>query len=660
LVIRPEKPKNTENQNDPVQLNNGKDFISRLREIVEANFHNEQFGVSELARVMGMSRSFIHRHLKKHTNQSISHFIRTVRLEKAMEMLLHSDESASEIAFKTGFGSPAYFNHCFHEHFGFPPGEARKRYLNDPESINTGKNTEITRPGSAQPPKAGWINQHRKLVLSLSAVFLFLVLFSSIYFGFNAAPVSEKQIAGADKSVMVLPFKNLSSDETNQYFADGIAEDILNHLSRIEELRVISRTSSEQFREGTHSATEISRKLNVNYILEGSVRREDEKIRISVQFIDARTDRHLWAENYDRQLADIFAIQSDIAKNVADALQFVLSPAEKQQLEKIPTKNTEAYNYYLLGRFFWNKRTEDGLRKSVEYFEKAVTADPDYALAYAGLADAYFIQTWWKWEKRPEGFEKAKQLAQKALELDNNLAEAWATLGGIIGNHTRDWEESGEMLKKAIQINPNYMVAHQYYSELLDILGEKEKARKHINIAIDLDPVVFMPRALSAAYYYREGRYEDALETFRGLEEINPEHSTTKYFYLQIYYKQEEYIKAAEILQEIMRRDTSTVQYADQIGDICNTAGGKDILQWLIKLEQQKSFPNPYNIARWYILMEEKEPALNWLETAFENHIPELPRINCDIDFDMLRNEPRFLALIEKMGLTPYHSVRVN
>lgn len=634
--------------------NNGQDFISRLREIVEANFHNEQFGVTELMRKMGMSRSFIHRHLKKLTNQSISHFIRTVRLEKAMEMLLQGDESASEIAFRVGFGSPAYFNHCFHEHFGFPPGEARKRYLNDPESINTGKNPEITRPGSAQPPNTGWINQYRKLVLSLSAVFLFLLLFSMIYFGFNAAPVSEKQISGADKSVMVLPFKNLSSDETNQYFADGIAEDILNHLSRIEELRVISRTSSEQFRESTLSAAEISRKLNVNYILEGSVRREDEKIRISVQFIDAKNDRHLWAENYDRQLADVFAIQSEIAQKVADALQFVLSPEEKQQMAKIPTKNTEAYNYYLLGRFFWNKRTEDGLKKSVEYFEKAVAADPDYAQAYAGLADAFFIQTWWKWEKTPEGYKKAKQLAIKALELDENLSEAYATLGSILCYSDWDWEESRKMLKKAIELNPNNAIARQYYSELLEILNEKEEALEQIDKAIEIDPLFFMYRILKSAYNYRNGKYDIALEARLESEEFYPGFSSRGYNYFLIYYKLEKEQKAIESLQEILANDSTTIKFVYTVTDVYRNSGMNGILNWIIDLEQQKIQPNYLRIANWYCLLGEKEPALNWLERAVEERAPDIPRMNCSPDLNILRDEPRFNTLIEKMGLTPY------
>ncbi|MBW6492368.1 MAG: helix-turn-helix domain-containing protein [Lentimicrobium sp.] len=629
-------------------------FIERLTEVITANLTIEQFGVTELAQEMGVSRSFIHRHLKKHTNQSISQFIRTVRLEKAMEMLFQGDESASEIAFKTGFGSPAYFNHCFHEHFGFPPGEARKRYLNDPESINTGKNSETIRPVSSQLPKTGWMSQRRNLVLSLFAVFLFLVLFSLIYFGYNKAPVSEKQIAGAYKSVVVLPFKNLSPDAENQYFADGIAEDILNHLSRFEELRVISRTSSEQFREGTHSAAEISRKLNVNYILEGSVRREDEKIRISVQFIEARTDRHLWAENYDRQLADVFAIQSDIAQKVANALQFVLSPAEKQQMEKIPTKNTEAYNYYLMGRFFWNKRTEDGMKKSVEYFEKAISADPDYAKAYAGLADAFFIQTWWIWEKRPDGYEMAKQMALKALELDNNLAEAWATLGSILCYSDWEWEESRKMLKKAIELNPNYAIARQYYSELLEILNEKDEALEQIDKAIEIDPLFFMYRILKSGYNYRAGKYDEALEARLESEELYPGYSSRGYYYFLIYYKLGKDQKAIESLQKILANDNTTIKFVNTATDVYSDSGMNGILNLIIDLEKQKVPSNYLRIANWYCLLGEKEPALNWLERAVEERVPDIPRMNCSQDLNILRDEPRFNSLIEKMGLSPY------
>jgi tetratricopeptide (TPR) repeat protein len=390
-------------------------------------------------------------------------------------------------------------------------------------------------------------------------------------------------------------------------------------------------------------------------LLEGSVRKQGDNVRITVQLIDGKRDRHLWSENYDRKMADIFIIQSDIAKNVANELHFILTPAKKEEIERIPTVNTDAYIYYLTGRFFWNKRTEIDLKKSVEYFEKAIAADPDYALAHAGLADAYFIQAWWDYIERPQGYEKSKQFAARALELDNNLAEAYATLGGVLCYYDWDWKESSEMFKKAIQLNPNYGTARMWYAGLLHILNEEEEAFKQIDKAVELDPVVYMFRSMRCGMYYQAGRYDEALEESKTLSEMHPMYVTRNSDF-RIYYKQKEYNKAVETLQKIMQNRASTISIADEVWSIYNKDGIKGILQLLIKLEEQKSFVNQCRIANLYILMEEKELALNWLEIAFENHIAELPRINCNADFDILRSEPRFLALIEKMGLTPYNT----
>lgn len=637
--------------------NNGLDFIGRLRKIVESNFQNEQFGVSELAREIGMSRSFIHRHIKKQTNQSISYFIRKVRLEKALEMLLQTDEPASEISFRVGFSSPAYFNHCFHEHYGFPPGEARKSLITISESETTSGNSEQEYGQNQINNTSQEIRKTSKknYIYFLITAILLLALFAfPLYFLFLKGTTKQQQLSASEKSVVVLPFKNLSSDIDNQYFADGITEDILNRLSTITGLKVVSRTSAEQFRESALSARQISRQLKVNFLLEGSVRRFDDQVRITVQFIDARNDRHIWSKNYDRQMKEIFNIQTEIAMNVANELHFVLTPEEKKLIEKNPTINTEAYNYYLMGRYFWNKRTEEALCKSVECFEKAIVSDREYALAYAGLADAYFILTWWRWESRPDGYEKAKKTAIRALELDKNLAEAHATLGSILCYHDWNWEQSREVLLKAIQLNPGYATAHQYYSELLEILCENELARQHINISVELDPMVFMHRLLSFAYLNREGKNVEAMESLKFLEEIYPEYRDLKYYSFHLYGKQGERAKAMEMFREILQRDYPAVQYDDIVKNELPETEFREIFMWLIEQQKQKPRVNPYSIAKWHVFVGEKENALTWLEKAFEDRLPGIPRINCDIDFDIIRNEPRFLALIEKMGLTPY------
>jgi TolB-like protein/AraC-like DNA-binding protein/Tfp pilus assembly protein PilF len=623
-------------------------FLQKLREIVLANMADELFGVGELARQAGISRSVLHRRLHTLQDKNISQFIREIRLERAQRLLQDHSGNVSEVAYAVGFSSPAYFSKCFHEQFGYPPGDTFRQPLPAEE------------PGSPMAaPRPFRLPLRRRSVKILVPGVLVLLAATAVWV-FKDSPLSPAFLRGRlashqqNISLMVLPFKNLSVDPGNQYFADGIGEDILNHLCQITGLKVTSRTSAEQFRETSLSAPEIARKMRVRYVLEGSVRRQDERIRVSVQLIDARQDQHLWSEYYDRQMEDVFAIQSDIALNVARELQFILTSAERRKIDKVPTVSTEAYNYYLLGRFYWNKRTEEDLKKSVEYFEKSIALDPDYAQAYAGLADAYFIQTWWMWDQRPAGFEKAKQTVIRALELDHDLAEAYATLGGILCNHDWDWEESRKMFRKAIQINPNYATAHQYYAELLSVLGERELSRTHIDWAVELDPLVFMHQAVRAGSYYRAGHYEEALQAFSKLEELNPDHHTTKPYCFLIHFIQGDHLKAMETLEEIMGRDTTTREYVDSVRQVYNSSGMKGLLHLLIDLELGKVFPNAYDIARWYAHMEEKEEALTWLEKAFEERIPAVPRIVNDANFEILREEPRFLALTEKMGLTPY------
>ncbi|WP_372950637.1 helix-turn-helix domain-containing protein [Mariniphaga sp.] len=627
---------------------NGNDFISRLREIVEANFHDENFGVSDLVQKSGKSHSWVHRYLKKHNNQSVSYFIRKVRLEKSMEMLIQSDESASEIAFRVGFGSPAYFNHCFHEHFGFPPGEARKRAMNlhENESI-TGSleqqsrqdaiNSASRRKGKSRKKKVVWI--------AVSVVFLLALFAQPVYNLFFAGATKQKELAASEKSIVVLPFKNLSSDTDNQYFADGITEDILNRLSGIPGLKVVSRTSAEQFRESTLDAREISRQLGVNFLLEGSVRRHDDQVRISVQFIDARTDQHIWSENYDRQMTGIFAIQSDIAQNVATELQTALTAAELKKIEKIPTKNTEAYNYYLLGRFHSSKRKHESYRKGIEYYEKAITIDPEFALAYAGLSDNFHLLALQGGMDRNEGIEKAIELAEKANTLDPNLAEPYAVLGDIYNYEHWDWEKAEQHLLKALELNPNYSTAHQYYSELLAILGKNEKARNHINKALELDPFSFVVRHFSTLFYANTGEFEKALDENKICFELVPDHDWAISLEYQIHCLMQNEQAAVEYLKKV--GTNSGAWTPEELDSVFINGSFKGFYEWRLKEGQYRTTKIYCNamLGNDEILMELLE------EEYLEGRLS--PMNTTAIEFKTIRSNPRFIAIREKMGLLP-------
>ena len=475
------------------------------------------------------------------------------------------------------------------------------------------------------------------------------IILALIMFGYFFIPKLFKSSSPGDKSIAVLPFTNLSNDPEQEYFSDGIVEAILDRLFKIGELKVTSGTSTKRYKNTELSVKKIGRELGVSSILEGSIQKIGNNVRITAQLIDARTDVHLWSETYDRNISDIFSIQSEVAQNVARELKATLTSKEKGQIEKNQTNNVEAYNLYLRGRFFWNQRTEEGQKKSIEYFEKSVAIDPDYALAYTGLADAYFILTWKGWSPNPEGYIKAKKYALRAIEIDKNLAEAHATLGWLLFWAEWKWEEARKELKLAIELNPNYANAHQYYSELLDILRQDKEAHEQLNLALELDPLSPAMNALNVLHYYNEGKLKESLEACRRLEEIDLYKSQGVYWqYFRIYLRYGEDLKAIEALQKVMPGDTLTIK------EVYNKSGINGIFNWFIESGVSKSTNYFRSLAILYTILGKKEEELSWLEKALKENLTSLPEINNNSDFDNLRSEPRFQAIIKKMGLSEY------
>jgi TolB-like protein/Tfp pilus assembly protein PilF len=453
-----------------------------------------------------------------------------------------------------------------------------------------------------------------------------------------------------EKTIAVLPFRNLTNDSTQLYFCEGFMEEILNNLQKINSFTVRSRTSSDLYRDTKKPITVIGNELNANYLIEGSVGREGNTLKIWVQLIDAKADKHIWANDYNRELKQVLVLQSDIAKDIASQLRTILSPEEKGLIEKSQTENPEAYNLYLQGRFYWNKRTEEGQKKSIEYFEKSVTEDPNFALAFAGLADAYFILSWYGWFPKTEGYAKAKEFALRAIDLDKDLAEAHATLGTILCWNDWKWEESRKELLLAIRLNPNYATGYQYYSELLDIIRVTREAQEQINIALELDPFNPTMNIISAILHQREGKLKEWLNEWRKVQEFEP--SKTLEFYMTSFYY---YVRegddsiALEYLQKAMPKNASALK------DEYIKSGMKGIFNWIIEWEIKKPVPNRCALAGWYYAwLGNKEEALKSLEKALEERASQLPRINNDPDFDYLRSEPRFQAIIKKMGLSEY------
>ncbi|MGB5665066.1 tetratricopeptide repeat protein [Eudoraea sp.] len=458
-----------------------------------------------------------------------------------------------------------------------------------------------------------------------------------------------------DNSIAVIPFKNLSGNIENQYFADGMMDDILNHLSIIRGLEVKSRQSSEKYRESEKSIPQIGDELDVNYLLEGSVQKHKDSIRIIVQLIDAINDNHLWSDKYDFELKNVFTIQSEISKQIAIELNTVISPAGIEEIEKKPTENLEAYNFYLNGRFFWHLRTEKDLNKSIYYFNKAVELDSTYSLAYAGLADSYFIMAFWGWIEKNEGFTNGKEFAQKALTINNNIAEAHATLGGIKTWYEWNWKDAESELKLAISLNPNNATAHQYYAELLDILGRNKEAREQINLALKLNPHSYAMNLVSAICYNNSKDYYKAIEAYKKTIDLANSNNDlilgNKLSIMKCYLNLGRNKDAFELLKDFI--PINNHQLLDKIFE---DSGIKGVINWYINwiLVDKQNKNNNYTIAMFYSFIGDSQNALKYLEYFSEGGQILLPKINNSSDFNAIKTEPRFIAILKKMGLEDY------
>jgi TolB-like protein len=481
----------------------------------------------------------------------------------------------------------------------------------------------------------------------------FMVIIAFIVYNILSTGNKSGASSNLEKSIAVLPFANLSEDKGNVHFADGLVEDLLNRISIIEELKVISRTSSEMYRErGVKSVPEIANELGVSYILEGSVQRYGHKARITVQLIDAVHDDHVWVENYDRDIVDIFKTQSEIAMHIASELNSILTSVQKTHIQESKTENVQAFELYQMGRFYWNKRTAEDVTRSIEYFEKAIEEDPGYGLALAGLADAYQVMAAHGWMDRQKGFDKGEELALKALELDGNLADAFAVLG-IVYEHKWNWEKAEKAYKRALELNPNYSFGHEYYAHLLMTTRRSEEARKHINKALELDPLSFIMRIVSARFYYHTESYSKALEELQKCNEFEINHPWIPYKemvnYLQLGDDKNAFIALRRWL------NLSAVYDLETADKIYETDGIRAVLEWKIKIDTKnagKEIGSYYLLADSYGIIGEDEEALDWLEKAYESH--ETTQMTWNRHFKNLHNNPRYIAILEGMGLNLY------
>ena len=500
-------------------------------------------------------------------------------------------------------------------------------------------------PGAARQKKRAWI-----YVIVLGALISIGLFFLGRYTARNSSGASSSQLP--TKSIAVLPFDNLSHDPENAYFSDGIQEEILTRLAKIADLKVISRTSTQRFKSAPGDLRQIAQQLGVTNVLEGSVQKEGDQVRVNVQLINAATDAHLWADTFDRKLTDIFAVESEIAKAVAETLQAKLTGSAEHVLASRPTENPEAHQLYLKGRYFWNKRTAENLRKAIDYFQQAIDKDPTYALAYAGLADAHSLMPIYDGTPPKDDVPKALAAARKAVELDDSLAEAHTSLANALLFNVQLAAAEPEF-RRAIALNPNYATAHQWFGECVQGEGRLDDALTELQRAHELDPLSLIINASFGTSLGMVGRSDEAIEQLHKTIDMDPAF-TVAYVMLGQVLEEKGDLKGAIAAYEKARQLNPHAQLAP-LACVYVRSGRKEdarkILNDMTNLSRQQYVP-AYNLAVIHLALGDKEEAMRLLEKAYDDRAILLQgnfgSLKTDHRLDPLRGDPRFQRLLDR------------
>jgi serine/threonine protein kinase/tetratricopeptide (TPR) repeat protein len=494
----------------------------------------------------------------------------------------------------------------------------------------------------------GLAKRHKKkLIAALAAIVLFVI---TIGYWFYRADTSSP--GGSMDSVAVLPFTNAGGDQDTEYLSDGITETLINNLSRVSKLRVVPRSTVFRYKGQANAPEKIGRELHVRAVVTGRVARRGDSFVVGAELVDVGRDSQLWGDQYSQKLSDILGVQEQISKAIADHLRIELTGTEQQQLAKHGTENAEAYQLYLRGRYFWNKRTNEGVKQGLSYFQQAIEKDPGYALAYAGVADSYAVGNGLYLgltgrEARP----KSKAAALKALELDDSLAEAHTTLADTYLYYDWDFAKADKEFRRAIAANSNYPTAHQWYSECLYSAGRHDEAITEAKRAQELDPLSpIISQSVAAALFYAR-KYDDAVEQSKKTLQMDANLPAAHWDLADAYVQKKMYPEAAAEWQKALTlsRDSTL---AATLEEAYRLSGFQGFLRtWTdYRSKDPLAGGHPYELARLFVLMGKKDEAMGWLQEAFAARAGGMVFLKSDPVFDPLRSDPAFQALIKKMN----------
>ena len=511
-----------------------------------------------------------------------------------------------------------------------------------PEGV---KRTEVADAAHERSRAAVWI-----YVVAIGAA-LSVGLF---VLGHYMAPNKQSGLAELPgKSLAVLPFANLSGNPENAYFAAGIQDEIITRLAKIGQLKVVSCLTTQRFKSAPDDLPAIARQLGVANVLQGSVQRTADAVRVNVQLVKAETDTHLWADTFDRKLTDVFQIESDIAKTIAEKLQAKLTGSEERAISVKPTANVEAHQLYLKGRYIWNRRTAENLKKALNYFEEAAQKDPDYALAYVGIADACGLFPVYGAGAPQEYLPRAKGAAEKALALDDSLAEAHASMG-LVHYCYFNGMESAKEFERAIELNPNYATAHHWYGRLtLVMLGQLDRAMAETKRAYELDPVSSIIHSDLGGVNVAARRYDEAIRQLRGTVEIDPDFFWAYRWLgmaLELKGDTQAAIAAYKKAFELNDDPAGLAFIAHAEAAMGHQDEARKLLIQLVDAAKSR-YVQPYAFALTYLALGDKDQTLNWLEQGVRDRgATFLQFIKTDAFFDPLRGDPRFEAIVQKVA----------
>ena len=616
----------------------------RLIELIEANLSNEQFGVSDLSSLLGYSRSHLHKKLQKECGKSVSRFIREYRLEKARAFLLDEGLNVSEAAYRAGFGSPSYFSKSFKSYFGYAPSEVSVREQEDQAALPSEDKDNVNR-------------KRLGLIIPLLVTGISFIL--AMGFAWHWYPGKEDQSVSDELSIALLPFRNLSQVPENQYLCDGIGDAVVRKLSSIDRLRVVSRISTSHFADERIPFIQIADELKVPYLLEGSIQRHQDQVRVEVGLVNGKNGTRLWGEYYDRSLEDIFSIENEIADLVASSLSKELSPSMASRTNSGYTSNADAYENFLKGMFELRTYTRGGAIKSTEYFEKAIELDPDFAMAENWLGHSYIARSAMFGAELDamEGLEKAIPHIERSIKMNPELKEARPIRAFYYLYHDWDFERAEE--EYMVSLNTVQPESYALYADYLNFVRRHEEALEWSERLEDVEPYYLNTRKILSLYY--TGRIEDALSYAEDRLRI-----MKNYWMLDSYgfvlLNSGRYEQAIQIFLELFELENQRYpRILGWLGAAYARSGqqekAREILHELIARHEVSSAGSTgFFTAVVYAALGHTDDALHWLRVAIDSHEMEIPWLISEPQLFDLHDQPLFEEMVKEIGFPEVHA----